>query len=424
METGTVTPPPLPDEELKRRRLAAMKWWATGLLGLATIVFAVAAYLQPSYPWLGYVRATAEAAMVGAVADWFAVTALFRHPLGIPIPHTAIIPTRKERIGRSLGGFVQNNFLAPAVITRRLREADPAGRIAEWLANPDHGDTVGKHASAVVSGVLQVLRDEEVQEAIEESLLSRVRATQVAPLTGRILSVVTAENRHQELFDAAIRLFQRGLDENRDLLRDRIARETPWWVPSAVDEKIYRKVAGGIESTLDEVAADPQHPMRERFNEAVAEFVSRLKSSPEMIERGEALKEDLLGHPLVREYSAGLWADLKASIVRHSADPESTFRRRVGQSASRLGEALLEDDPLRDKVNGWIEQAALYVVGQYRHEAASLIESTVSAWDPEDTTNKIELQIGRDLQFIRINGTLVGGLVGLLIYTVAHALGG
>jgi uncharacterized membrane-anchored protein YjiN (DUF445 family) len=424
VETGRVSLPPLPDEELKRQRLAEMKWWATGLLVFAFFVFVAASLLQAQYPWLGYVRATAEAAMVGAVADWFAVTALFRHPLGIPIPHTAIIPTRKARIGRSLGNFVQTNFLAASVISARIRGANVARRLADWLADPAHGDAVGKHVSAAVGGVVEVLRDEEVQEMIEESIFRRVRAMQVAPLTGKVLAVVTAENRHQELFDSAIRVVQRGVEENRDLIRERIGRETPWWVPSSVDEKIYLKVAGGIEKTLEEVAADPAHPMRERFNEAVAEFVERLTSSPEMIARGEAFKEELLAHPKVREYSAGIWGDIKASLLRGSADPESSFRRRVGQAATRFGAALQEDEELLAKMNGWAEQAVLYLVDQYRHEAAELIEHTVAAWDPEDTTRKIELQIGRDLQFIRINGTLVGGLVGLLIYTVSHALGG
>ncbi len=424
MELGRLTLPPLPDEALKRRRLDAMKRWALALLCFAAVVFVVASIFQDQYPWLGYVRATAEASMVGAVADWFAVTALFRHPLGIPIPHTAIIPTRKERIGKSLGSFVQNNFLSPAVITARIRGADVGRKLAAWLADPANADAVGKHAAAAMAGAVDVLRDEEVQEIIEDSLMSRVRKTQVAPLVGKAISVVTADNRHQELFDSAIRLIQRGLDENRDVLRDRIARETPWWMPSAMDDQIYRKVAGGIEATLQEVAADPAHPMRERFNEAVAEFVERLRTSPEMLARGEAFKEELLEHPAVREYSAGLWADLKASVLRQSADPESGFRRRVGQAASRFGASLLEDEALLGKVNGWVEQAALYLVGQYRHEAGALIESTVAAWDPEDTTRKIELQIGRDLQFIRINGTLVGGLVGLLIYTAVQFFGG
>ena len=424
MEIGRLTLPPLRDEAEKRARLQKMKRVATGLLVLATLVFVAAAVLEARWPGLGYVRATAEAAMVGAIADWFAVTALFRYPLGIPIPHTAIIPSRKERIGTSLGNFVQSNFLSPPVIVARLRTANVARKLAEWLADPEHGDAVGKHAAAGVSGVVQVLRDEEVQELIESSVMSRVRATQVAPVMGNVLSVVTAGNRHQELLDSAIRLFERMFDENREALRERIGRETPWWFPAAVDDQIYLKIVRSVEGTLHEVTADPDHPLRHRFNEVVDDFVERLRSSPEMIARGEALKEELLEHPAVRGYSASLWADMKASLLRHSADPQSEFRLRVGHAVTRFGASLREDEELLAKVNGWIEQAVLYVVEQYRHEVAGLIESTVAAWDPEDTTQKIELQIGRDLQFIRINGTLVGGLVGLLIYTFAQWFAG
>ena len=422
MEIGRLTLPPLRDEEIKRVRLRKMKRVATGLLAAAAVVFVVASVLEGRWEWMGYVRATAEAAMVGAIADWFAVTALFRYPLGVRIPHTAIIPNNKERIGRSLGHFVQNNFLAPAVISARLRGAQVGHKLADWLADPLHGDAVGKHASAVVAGAVQVLRDEEVQEAIESSLVKRVRATQMAPLLGRVLTVVTADNRHQELLDSAIRLFERIFDENRDALRSRIGEETPWWVPTAVDDKIYEKIAASVRKTLHEVSADPDHPARAKFNEAVAEFVERLRTSPELIARGEDFKEEVLQHPAVREYSGSIWADLKASLLRHSADPQSEFRVRVGAAVTRFGQTLREDPELMEKVDGWIEQAVLYLVDQYRHEAAALIESTVSAWDPEDTTEKIELQIGRDLQFIRINGTLVGGLVGLLIYTVAQLL--
>jgi uncharacterized membrane-anchored protein YjiN (DUF445 family) len=423
MEIGRLTLPPLRDEEEKRARLIQMKRVATGLLVFATVVFGVTSVFEARYPWLGYIRATAEAAMVGAIADWFAVTALFRYPLGIPIPHTAIIPTRKERIGISLGNFVQNNFLAPPVIVARLRSANVAKKLAEWLANPDHGDAVGKHAAAGVSGLVQVLRDEEVQEIIETSVINRVRATPVAPLMGNVLSLVTADNRHQELLDSAIRLFERLFDENREALRSKIRRETPWWMPNAVDDQIYQKIVRSVENTLHEVNSNPDHPLRHRFNEAVGEFVERLKSSPEMIARGEELKEEVLRHPAVRGYSGALWADVKGSVLRHSADPQSEFRRRVGHAVTRFGASLQDDEELLEKVNGWVEQAVLYVVDQYRHEVAALIETTVAAWDPEDTTQKIELQIGRDLQYIRINGTLVGGLVGLLIYSFARFFG-
>ena len=420
MEIGTLTLPPLRDEQEKRERLEKMKRVATGLLVAAAVVFVVATLLESRWPWLGFVRATAEAAMVGAIADWFAVTALFRYPMGVPIPHTAIIPSKKDRIGKSLGSFVQNNFLSPPVIVAKIRAANVAQKLAAWLADPQHGDTVGRHAAAGVSGLVQVLRDEEIQEIIESSLVGRVRKTQVAPLMGNVLSLVTADNRHQELLDSAIRLFERMFDENRDALRDKIRRETPWWMPTAVDDQIYNKIVRSVENTLHEVSSDPNHTLRGRFNEAVAEFVERLKSSPEMIARGEELKEEVLRHPAVRQYSASLWTDMKGSVLKHSADPQSEFRQRVGHAVTRFGASLLEDEELLAKVNGWVEQAVLYVVDQYRHEVADLIETTVSAWDPEDTTRKIELQIGRDLQYIRINGTIVGGMVGLLIYTFAR----
>jgi uncharacterized membrane-anchored protein YjiN (DUF445 family) len=421
MESPPITLPPIQDEALKRRQLQTMKFRATGLLVLAAIVFVIAHWLEhTTSPGWGYLRATAEAAMVGAIADWFAVTALFRYPLNIPIPHTAIIPRRKDRIGRSLGNFVEHNFLSPPVITAKLRSAGVGRKLAEWLSVPENGDAVGRHVSAAATGVLQVLKDEEVQELIESSLVSRIRKTHVAPLAGNVLSLVTAGDRHQELLDSAVRLLERLVDENREAIRDRIGKETPWWMPQAVDDKIYQKVVGGIDATLHEVATDPDHPLRERFNEAVSEFIQRLRESPEMLERGEGIKEELLSHPAVRDYSVSLWTDMKASFLRHADDPESAFRRRVGAAVNRFGATLMEDEELMEKVEGWVEGAVLYLVDQYRHEAGDLIATTVSAWDPEDTTRKIELQIGKDLQFIRINGTLVGGLAGLVIYSLSR----
>jgi uncharacterized membrane-anchored protein YjiN (DUF445 family) len=362
--------------------------------------------------------------MVGGVADWFAVTALFRYPMGLKIPHTAIVPNRKDRIGKSLGNFVQNNFLSPPVISARLRGAGIARKLADWLSTPEHGEIVGRHAAAAVTGLVQVLKDEEVQELIDESLVKRVRNTQVAPLMGKVLTVVTAENRHQELLDAALRLIDRLVDENRDALRNRIREELPWWVPAPIDEKIHQRIMTGVETTLAEVAANPDHPLRARFNEAMGEFIERLRTSPEMIERGEQLKLEVLEHPAVRDYSASLWTDLKASVLRHAADPGSEFRRRIAHTVTRFADSMQDDEELLAKIDGWIESAVLYFVEQYRGEVAELISTTVAAWDPEDTTRKIELQIGKDLQFIRINGTLVGGLAGLIIYTLSNFFGG
>ncbi|HEV7591030.1 MAG TPA: DUF445 domain-containing protein [Longimicrobium sp.] len=414
---------PIKDEEQKREALEKMKFRATGMLVVATGIYLATRLLEGRWPWLGYVRATAEASMVGGLADWFAVTALFRYPMGIHIPHTAIIPNRKERIGRSLGNFVQNNFLSPAVIKARLQGAGIAAKLAEWLSQPEHGEMVGKHAAAVVTGVVQVLKDEEVQELIESSVIKRARDTQVAPVVGRVLSLMTHGDRHQELLDSALKLVDRLIEENREGLRQRIRDELPWWVPTPIDEKIYQKIITGVEKTLEEVATNHDHPLRQRYNEAMQEFIEKLRTSPEMIERGEHLKEELLEHPVVRGYSASLWGDLKASVLRHAADPGSEFRRRIAHTVTRFAESMRGDPELLAKVDGWVEGAVLYFVEQYRGEVAELISSTVAAWDPEDTTRKIELQIGKDLQFIRINGTLVGGLAGLLIYTLSQLLG-
>ena len=411
---------PIKDEEQKREALEKMKFRATGMLVVATGIYIVTRLLEDRWPWLGYVRATAEASMVGGLADWFAVTALFRYPMGLHIPHTAIIPNRKERIGRSLGNFVQNNFLSPAVIRARLENVGIAAKAAEWLSHPEHGEIVGKHAAAAVTGVVQVLKDEEVQELIETSVIRRARETQVAPVFGRVLSLMTHGDRHQELLDSALRLVDRLIEENRDALRQRIRDELPWWVPTPIDEKIYQKIINGVEKTLEEVGTNHDHPLRQRYNEAMQEFIEKLRTSPEMIERGEHLKEELLEHPVVRGYSASLWGDLKASVLRHAADPGSEFRRRIAHTVTRFAESMRGDPELLAKVDGWIENAVVYFVEQYRGEVAELISSTVAAWDPEDTTRKIELQIGKDLQFIRINGTLVGGLAGLVIYTVTQ----
>jgi uncharacterized membrane-anchored protein YjiN (DUF445 family) len=418
-----ITLMPVPDEELKAEQLRVMKVRATGLLVVATAVYIVALSLESRWPGLGYVRAMAEAAMIGGLADWFAVTALFRYPMGIKIPHTAIIPNRKDRIGRSLGNFVEKNVLSPEVIRVRLRKAEASKKLAAWLAQPEHGETVGRHAAATVAGVAQVLRDEDVQDVIEASVVGRIRATPVTPMVGNVLGLITQEGRHHEILDAAIRLLGRILDENRGLIRDRIEQETPWWVPTQVDQAIYRKVVRGIDRTLQEISSDPEHPLRGRFDEVMTEFIERLKGSPDTIARGERFKEEVLQHPAVREYSAALWTDLKGALLRDSDDPNSEFRRRIGGAVTRLGQSLQDDPELLEKVEGWIEGAVLYVVEQYRHEIAELISSTVSAWDPEDTTRKIELQIGKDLQFIRINGTLVGGLAGLLIYTISQFFG-
>jgi uncharacterized membrane-anchored protein YjiN (DUF445 family) len=403
----------------KQIQLDRMKRRATGLLVGATVLFIVTLVLERTYPWLGFVRATAEAAMVGGLADWFAITALFRHPLGIPIPHTAIIPSRKDRIGRSLGGFVQNNFLSREVIAARLHGLRIAERIAKWISDPSNSGRIAHHVATGLAGAAQVVRDEDVQAMIDRAIVTRVKKTQVAPILGNVLSLLTADNRHHELLDEALRLVSEGVSRNEELIRQRIREESPWWLPEAVDDRIHDKIVVAIENTLKQVAADPTHPLRERFDKALAGFIEKLRTSPGTIARAEEIKEDMLENPAVRQFSATIWSDVKQALARYADRKETDPPGAVEQGLMKLGNAVLTDAELMAKVDHWILEAVLYAVEQFRGEVAQLISYTVGQWDAEETSKKIELQIGKDLQFVRINGTLVGGLVGLILYSIS-----
>ncbi|MCU0635525.1 MAG: DUF445 domain-containing protein [Gemmatimonadaceae bacterium] len=421
-------PPPLapiPDEAERRRRLASMKARATGLLVVVTVLFLAARAFMSRWPWLGYVAAFGEAAMVGGIADWFAVTALFRHPLGIPIPHTAIVPSRKDRIGNALGNFVQKNFLTRDVVERKLGQMHIGERAARWLAEPANSRRVSQQVAKALAGAATVLKDEDVQALVDRGIVSRLRRTQAAPLVARLLDVITADGRHQALLDDALRLAARFIAENEDAIRERIKAESPWWVPGFAEDRLHEKIVAGVERTMAAVAADPEHPLRARYDDAVKRFVESLRSSPTTIARAEQLKLDVLDHPRVAEFSASIWADAKAAILRYAeraGDPESGEPDAIERWLASAGRAVLADAELSAKVDAWVVDAVGYTVDGAREEVAALIAQTVAAWDPNATSERIELAIGRDLQFIRINGTLVGGLVGVVIYAVAQVI--
>ncbi|MDQ3080633.1 MAG: DUF445 domain-containing protein [Gemmatimonadota bacterium] len=406
------------DEKLRAKQLQEMKLRAAGLLVLAAAAFAISHYLRADYPWLGWVQAFSEAAMVGGLADWFAVTALFRHPLGLPIPHTAIIPSRKDRVGEVLGAFVERNFLNRQVIERRLLEARLGERLAKFLSEPANSRAVARHAASGLVAAAESMRDEDVQSMIDSAIIDRIKVARVAPFIARGLSLITAGNRHQELLDEGIRLAARAVTENEDLIRRRIEAETPWWIPGAVDEKILKKTVRGIEQTLKEVADDVNHPLRKRFDAALGKFIDDLHNSPEVMARAEQLKEELLSADAVRHFSSSIWAETKAGLVRRAERAEETDVDAISSGLARLGAAILEDHELLERVDGWLRNGVLGLVERYQSEVSELISNTVRGWDPTATSHRIELAIGRDLQFIRINGTVVGGLVGLILYAI------
>jgi uncharacterized membrane-anchored protein YjiN (DUF445 family) len=409
----------LHDEATRQAALDKMKGRATMLLIAASILFVVTRAIESRFPWIGIVRATMEAGMVGGLADWFAVTALFRHPLGIPIPHTAIVPAKKDRVGRTLGAFVQRNFLSREVIEHRLRTMQIGRRMAAWLADHSNARTISRSAATAMSSAAEMLRDEDVQEVIDRSLAKRVRTMHLAPLLGKVLTVMTEDNRHQEVLDEVILLASRTVNDNADLIRERIERETPWWIPSAMDDKIFKRVLGAIQRLLGELSADRYHPLRERFDVSLTSFIERLNTSPEFAAKVDAWKEEFLDNEAARKFSASLWQDGKAALAKFAANPESDAPNVIESALTSFGQKALEDPELLAKLDEFAVDVAVFLVARYQDEVAELIATTVAAWDPELTSRRVELAIGRDLQFIRINGTIVGGLAGMLIYLIS-----
>lgn len=409
-------------DEARASDLRRMKLVATGLFVLAAIVFITARVLEERNGAWGYVRATAEAAMVGALADWFAVTALFKHPLGIPIPHTAIVRKRKDQIGASLGGFVQDNFLTREVVTERLAGANLAARLGEWLARPANAKTIGDQSAAVVRGVTEVLQDDVIQSGLETVITSRARDVRVAPLVGRVMEVAVEGQHHQSLLEAVVSSLEDFLQENSHAFRNRLTQESPWWVPDTIDDVVFDKLYGAARRFLAEVREDPHHEIRREIDVRAAKLAQDLRTSPALIERGEELKAEFLAHPEVRAWIDDLWTQMKAGLIEATENPDSDLRLKLEEALTDAGASLAADPELQARVDGWITGAVGYVAEQFRGEVAELIATTVQRWDTEETAERIELQVGRDLQFIRINGTIVGGLAGLVIYTVSELL--
>jgi len=406
--------------DLERQRgLRRMKAVAAAMLVVAALVY-VTTKIHGGDGWVGYVRAFSEAAMVGALADWFAVTALFRHPLGLPIPHTAIIPKRKDQIGRSLGEFVESNFLTNEVLSERLAHANVGVRLGAWLSQPVNAHRASEGLGDALRGSLEVLDDKEVQHGLEGVVRHRIRSTPAAPLVGKALELSVEGRHHQRLLDAVLVGLGGFLDDNRVTFRARLDHESPWWVPEPIDDRIFDKIYSAVGRFISDVGGDPNHEIRRSVDIRAAAFAQRLKTDPELLAKGEELKDELLDHPEFRAWIESLWMGAKQGLIDATSDENSEFRVRAAESLQRLGERLTVEPELQHKVDRWVERAVGYVVDHYRSEVSDLIATTVERWDGDVTAQKMELQVGRDLQFIRINGTLVGGLAGVVI----HAVGG
>ena len=412
------------DQE-RQRGVRRMKLTALALLAFVAVVYVLAKWAQNSGagPWAGYVAAAAEAGMVGAMADWFAVTALFRRPLGLPIPHTAIIPTKKDQLGVSLGEFVGENFLSEEVVRQRLRAVGIGSRLGAWLAVPEHADRVTAELSAALRGALTVLRDSDVQAIVGEAITRRADAQEIAPGIGKTLEKIVADGGHKRVVDLIVARAHDWLVLHDEQVMDAVEGGAPGWTPRFVDKRIGERVYKELLRFVTEMRDMPSHPARGALDRFLGDFAADLQSDTETRARVERLKGEVLGRGEVQDLIASAWTSVRSMIVSAAEDERSELRLRVRASLLSLGARMAVEPKLQAKVDGWVEGAAVYVVTTYRKEITSLITDTVAGWDAEHTTRKIEANIGRDLQFIRINGTVVGSLVGLLIYTVTRLAG-
>jgi uncharacterized membrane-anchored protein YjiN (DUF445 family) len=401
----------------KLENLRRMQGIALALLLTMVALLAVTSANLNAHPWTGWFKAFAEAAVVGAVADWFAVVALFRHPLGLPISHTAIIPKNKDRIGESLGRFVEENFLTPENVTQRLARVNIAKAGGTWLAEPANSDRAAGGICAMVPRVLAMIQDEDVARFLTRTLLSELEKVNLSPVAGEALEVVVSGEHYQALLDDALKGIERLISANQTLILEKFG-EVSKYTPEFVDQYIVDRFVAGVVRLLQEVIADPHHPLRTQFADSTRKLIEQLKTSPAMYERVAAIKRQIIEHLRTKPYYAALWNDIKSRILADVASDQSRLRASASSLLSALGCGLARDDVMQHKLNEWLIGTLETLMLAHRHQISRLITDVVKSWDAQDVSEKIELEIGKDLQFIRLNGTLVGGCVGVLLHLI------
>jgi len=401
-----------------------MKAAATGLLVAMAALFVVSRALQPHYPWLAFVKAFAEAAMVGGLADWFAVTALFRHPLGLPIPHTAIIPRNKDRIGEALANFINENFLVPSVVAKRMSGIDIAGAAGRFLRAPASEEAksrIRQGASRLIADMFESLDDERLGGIFKSAIASRLRSMEISPLLGHALASAINEDRHVPMLEASIRWMARALDANEPLIREMVKKKANWVLKLAgLDAKLADAILDGLRKLTAEMSTDPAHPVRVKVEEALAQLANDLQTRPETRERVEAMKEQLLDNRSVSLWLDTIWQKGREAIVRAARNPDAAMAGKLGEVLNSMGATLEKDVRIRTAINRFVRRAAAGMAASYGSSIVKLVSETIRSWDARTVTARLESAVGRDLQYIRINGTIVGGLVGLAIYTLDH----
>ncbi len=410
-------------EERRVRELQRWKRRANGFLLGALVVFLVSHFLGPEGGVNGFVRAASEAALIGGIADWFAVTALFRHPLGIPIPHTALIPRSKDEIGRGLAEFVQQNFLDPTNLHEWLSNAGIAGRVAGWLGTSEHSALAARRSIETAATIAESLDDEQVAAVVTKASLDWMKQTPVTPLISLVVDAWLKGERTRESIEVALRGTEVVLVDNLPYFRESFARASPWWVPSWAESIIFERIIASFRVLVDDVVSDPDHPVRSDIEGMLAKLADNLRNSPELAQRIEESKLRILDSPELAAAIQSQWQLVHEGLNRAASRPDSGLEQRLAELIQWWAHRVLDDEPLRTKIDGWIAESAERLAHQWDDEVIGLIENTVAGWDATEISHRLEMQLGRDLQFVRINGTVVGGLVGIAIHTLLLATG-
>jgi len=402
-----------------------MRIVASGLLVIMAALYLLArAHETPdaSAGW-GYLRAFAEAAMVGGLADWFAVTALFRHPLGLPIPHTAIIPRNKDRIGDSLASFLRVNFLTASVVARRMHKVDAAGALGRLLTNPPQGGRTRAGIGRALATILESLGDDRLGTMVKGALATRLRGFDIAPLLGRTLDAAIVENRHAEMLDGLVGWANRILLHNEGMIHDMVQARTGKFMRwTGLDEKLSHAIVEGLHKLLEDMATDPSHPLRSKAQEGLEQLADRLQHDPEMAAKVAALKAEIIDSPAVAAWLDTLWQGARLKLIDAARDPNAALGGQVGDALRQLGLTLQNDPRLRSTVNRFVRRMTVGLVADYGDGIVKLVSDTIRGWDAATVTGQLENAVGRDLQYIRVNGTLVGGLIGIALHGVGQLL--
>jgi len=414
-----VTANPAADEE-RRRGLRRMRSLAVGLLLFAGAVYV--ATLDHDVGFLGFVNAGAEASMVGAIADWFAVTALFKHPLGLPIPHTALVPRRKDELGRGLEEFFGENFLQEGIIRERVAAATVSRRLGLWLSDPDNARRVVDEVSDVASIALSRVSDDHIVELVDAVLVPRFREEPIAPLLGTFVVEVVRDDLHHGVVDLALEELHRWLVQNPDTFAAVLSERAPWWAPPRLNEAVTTRIHTEAVRWLADIRDDPNHHARDALDSMLAQLGQDLLFNEDTQARAEGLKLRLLEHPQFSATGISLWKALRRALLGALREPQGPLRDRMQRELIVFAERLSTDEELRQRLDGLAADAAVFAVERYGAELTTVITHTIERWDGQEAARRIELHVGRDLQFIRINGTIVGGLVGVVIHTASVVL--